>query len=413
MEVLGWLTIIVVLSGVAVAPAFAPVRRRLGLADYTQETLLVRAFLRSPLAWIRRRGGYREDLSVSLLWMSEEPNQNLELEYPQQKIHHVDLGSQEVETPLEQLEGERSEFEAEGNRLAEANILNEIGFALERYGKFEDALQKHSRAVSLFRSENHLGGVGDSLNNLGVVLGRLGRFDEAAGMHREALRIRKGLGPAWISNSENNIGVLVGREYAEEAVVHFDRAARLAEIARDTRNLGKAINNKAVLDLRVASSKKQLGRLFEKFESSLPLRKAGQDLRGKAKTQNNLGLVQILRGSYESAEGRFREAATLAGTVEDRVGLLHILENWLSLAQVREDRIEKPEKIRERINFLHADEDRLPGQEVLAADSEALPVRIRIGHVVHTGVALLSSGSTTPSRTGTLRFPAKRRNLKI
>lgn len=92
-----------------------------------------------------------------------------------------------------------------------------LGIALARQGKVDEAIREYREALRLFPEyvEAH--------NNLGNLYLRLGRLDEAAGHLKEAIRILPDYASAW-----NNLGsVLQRQDLKEEACRHFEKAVAL------------------------------------------------------------------------------------------------------------------------------------------------------------------------------------------
>jgi tetratricopeptide (TPR) repeat protein len=329
--------------------------------------------------------------------------------YPQQKADPVAGTSSPVATRLDLLEAHKAHFAMRGDRWAEANVLNRIGFLQERHGCFSSAVELHAEALELFRAEGDPIGIGDSLNNLGVVLGRLGE-GEAEKRHREALEIRLDYDNERVSNSKNNLGVLLSRADRDGAREYFAAAEGLARGADDQRGLGKIINNTTVLSLQEHDDEDDFDQACREFERALPLRAASEDQRGHAKTKNNLGVIHTVRGAYGKAEEFFQRAAALADSIEDNVSLLHILENWLVLTEAWEAAAEPPKRIVSRIAGLRA-EAKLPLDSILGADCEAYPVEFQDRRGAHQLIALLSSGSATPATSGELREKVEQANF--
>lgn len=403
MEVLGWLLILAGVVCVAVAPAFPVVRRRLGLTDDTPEAQAVREFLRSPVGAVRR-GVARSPASPRREPGGEAGRSSLafQLAYPQQVAIEDERGVPVLATDLDFLLRDLNAFAKRGDRWGEANVLNEIGFVQERHGNFGEALEVHSRAMDLFRDLGDPIGLSDSLNDLGVVLARMGENGDALSRHLEALRIREDLGEARVSNSDNNLGVLLARDEREKALAYFAEAAGLATAVGDNRGLGKIINNQTALDLEEARSDENFEHICAQFERTLPLRDRSKDQRGNAKTHNNLGIVHTLWGRPAKAKLYFDKAATLAGSIEDPVALMHVLENWLLLLEVSGGGADEIEWTEGRI-AAHRREEQLPALGDLEADCEAYPIALGPESSIRRQVALLSSGSLTPATAAGLR----------
>ncbi|MGX5187254.1 tetratricopeptide repeat protein [Streptomyces avermitilis] len=66
-----------------------------------------------------------------------------------------------------------------GDRVAEARILNSLGFALRELGQTAEAMDAHAHARTLYRTTDDPHGEASAWNNIGLTLGDLGRVDEA------------------------------------------------------------------------------------------------------------------------------------------------------------------------------------------------------------------------------------------
>lgn len=388
MEAVGWFLILVAVAGVAVGPAFPTVRRWLGIAEDSPDAKAVRNLLAGGRG---RRWGVGESVLTATL----EP-----LVYPQQTVAGDADDPTGLATDLEMLERDGMRFAALGDRWSEANALNLIGFIHERSGRFGAAYELHSRALRLFREVEDQAGIGDTLNNLGVVLGRLGEARQARRFHEKALSVRRGSDDR-ASNSYNNLGVVVARSQHDLAKRFLGEAEVLAEKSGDKRGLGKTINNSAALDIAEFAEESESDLICARFRHSLDLRDASADQRGNAKTTNNLGIVLALRGEYDAAELHFADAAAMAGGVEDHIGLLHMLRNWLRLVEFRGERQEILGSLEKRMAKLSA-QIRVVDRHVLEADCEALAIEVPTARFTQPQVALLSSGSATPATAATL-----------
>lgn len=98
-----------------------------------------------------------------------------------------------------------------------ARTANNLGSALERAGRFEEALAPLREAVAL--EPDYARGH----NNLGIVLHRLERLDEAIAQYREAVR----LSPRYADAHRNLGSALAGVGRHEEAIAAYREAVRL------------------------------------------------------------------------------------------------------------------------------------------------------------------------------------------
>ena len=109
---------------------------------------------------------------------------------------------------------------------------NNLGNALKRQGKFEEAIQHFNRALEINP------GYAKAHNNLGTALASQGKIDEAIKHFGYALLINPDYAAA-----HSNIGVaLAGRNELEKAIFHFKTALRLKpDYAKVHSNLGAAL----------------------------------------------------------------------------------------------------------------------------------------------------------------------------
>jgi len=92
-----------------------------------------------------------------------------------------------------------------------------LGIALEKEGRREEALQHYLEALRLEPNRPQVHG------NLGNVLDAMGRFEEAVAQYQEALRLRPGVAPVY-----NNLGLAYAAQgRMEEAVSNYLEAIRL------------------------------------------------------------------------------------------------------------------------------------------------------------------------------------------
>jgi Flp pilus assembly protein TadD len=162
---------------------------------------------------------------------------------------------------------------------------NNLGRALERQGRFEEARREFTEAVRLNPD------YAEAHSNLGLILGSQGRFAEARAEFSEALRLKPTFADAHI-----NLGVVLIRQGEREAAeAEFTEALRLQPDAADAHyNLGVVLL--------------QQGRLEPaRAEFSETLRLDPEHARAHA----NLGVVLLNQGRLPEAQSEFSEALRL------------------------------------------------------------------------------------------------------
>ncbi|WP_280370787.1 tetratricopeptide repeat protein [Nocardia wallacei] len=96
-----------------------------------------------------------------------------------------------------------------GNRLGEANVLNNLGNVHEATGDYAVAADLHRQALTRYHQLGNLLGEANALNNLGNVHEETGDYLEAADLHRRALTLYHQLGNRLgKANALNNLGIV-------------------------------------------------------------------------------------------------------------------------------------------------------------------------------------------------------------
>jgi tetratricopeptide (TPR) repeat protein len=152
-----------------------------------------------------------------------------------------------------------------GDRTAEGEALTNLGLALFRVRRLDEAVRAHQDAAVIFRGTGDRPGEGAARNNLGLALHGLDRNSEAIRAHQDAAAIfrethdRLGEGKAL-----NNLGLaLHGLDRNSEAIrAHQDAAAILREAgynheeAKALANLGNALNGTGLSEKASAAYQK-------------------------------------------------------------------------------------------------------------------------------------------------------------
>ena len=77
---------------------------------------------------------------------------------------------------------------------AEGNALNNLGLALRKVRRFEEAITACEDAAAVYRRTGDRHWEGMTLNNRGVMLRQVGRFEEAITAHQDAAAIYRETG---------------------------------------------------------------------------------------------------------------------------------------------------------------------------------------------------------------------------
>jgi tetratricopeptide (TPR) repeat protein len=192
---------------------------------------------------------------------------------------------------------------------------NNLGNALTRHGKLDEAIAQYSEALRIDPTyvEAH--------NNLGAVLATQGKLDEAIAHHYEAIRMRPDFAEA-----HNNLGNALFRHgKLDEAIAQYSEALRIYPVYAEAHyNLGIALATQGKLDEAIAHYSEAL-RIAPSAEAhyNLGMALATQDKLDEAiahyseairmrpdfpEAQNNLGMALARQGKLDEAIAHYYEA---------------------------------------------------------------------------------------------------------
>ncbi len=200
-----------------------------------------------------------------------------------------------------------------------ADALNNLGYALQRLDRFEEAITCHQAALRLIPD------FAEARNNLGVDLQRLGRFEEAESLYRQVLKINPHLAEA-----HDNLGEVLQRKgKIEEALVHINAALRIdPDYPEAHDSLGSVLQRMGKIEEAVTQYQEalrlkpdypeahnNLGAALSRmgrFEEALTQHQEALRLKPDfADADYNLGNALQLLGRIEEAVAQFREALRL------------------------------------------------------------------------------------------------------
>ncbi|PWG11724.1 regulator [Streptomyces sp. V2] len=157
--------------------------------------------------------------------------------------------SSRYEEAIDAYERARALFAEAGSRGDEAAALSSMGSALSERGRFDEALAAHTRARALHEETGDRAGEGHVWGKLGQTLTRLGRRQEAVEAHTRARDLFAGTGDRAMEGvAWSNLGItlrMLGRP--QDAIAAYDKALALHDEFDDLYEIGVVLHNLAVV----------------------------------------------------------------------------------------------------------------------------------------------------------------------
>lgn len=133
-------------------------------------------------------------------------------------------------------------FEQAGDTPNRARTENNVGYLLQRLGRFAEAHEHFDRAAGLFRALGDGASVAQVDDSRAQCLLAEGRYAEAERVSRRAVEaLLRGDEQSWLAEALNTLGCVLARlGRGSEAREALGRAARTAELAGDVEAAGRA-----------------------------------------------------------------------------------------------------------------------------------------------------------------------------
>jgi tetratricopeptide (TPR) repeat protein len=195
-------------------------------------------------------------------------------------------------------------------------IHNNLGFALDKQGRTEEAIEHYIQALRLKPD------YAEAHNNLGIALDRQGRTEEAVEHYLQALRLRPDYAQA-----HNNLGIALDKQgRTEEAVRHYLQALRLRpDYVQVHNSLGFALDKQ--------------GRTEEAVKHYLQALRLKPDY---AEVHDNLGIALDKQGRTEEAIEHYLQALQLKPHISFAIDLFRAeVHNNLAIAFAKQGRTEE------------------------------------------------------------------------
>ncbi|MER7946765.1 tetratricopeptide repeat protein [Streptomyces sp. NPDC096079] len=205
--------------------------------------------------------------------------------------------------------------QALGSKINQAGAWNNLGNALGRLKRYDEAVEAHQTALRLYQEVGDVRGQASSWDHLGNILGSFKRYDEVVEAHQTALRLYQEVGDVrGQSDAFNNLGNALGNlERYDEALEAHQISLRLEHQLGDTHAQAVSWNN-------IGTTFRALGRLTEAIaaaEKSVAMLTQEVDWTRAGEAWGELAVTLSASGAEQS---RIQEAWEQSAAAYTRVG---------------------------------------------------------------------------------------------
>lgn len=200
------------------------------------------------------------------------------------------------------------------NRYGEADVLNAMGVAYERLGRYDEAIQYYQNALTLREKIGNKKGAATSMSNLAKIYIFQGEFAKAQTLLNKILKIFEEIGDQQgIGNVTNMFGVLnEDQGKFDEALKHYKKALQIRKQVGNDRLTAQSYDN--VGQIYYLTGKYDDAQVF--WEQALNLRKAIGEESGVILSLQNIGFLQLTRGELDRALKSFLESLEKSRSIQ-------------------------------------------------------------------------------------------------
>lgn len=194
------------------------------------------------------------------------------------------------------------------------------------------------KALSIQTQLDNSYGRADVLNAMGVAYERLGRYDEAIQYYQNALTLREKIGnKKGAATSMSNLAkIYIFQGEFAKAQTLLNKILKIFEEIGDRQGIGNVTNMFGVLN----EDQGKFDVALKHYKKALQIRKQVGNDRLTAQSYDNVGQIYYLTGQYDDAQVFWEQALNLRKTIGEESGVILSLQNmgFLQLAQGHLDR---------------------------------------------------------------------------
>ncbi|GIH15550.1 AfsR/SARP family transcriptional regulator [Rugosimonospora africana] len=202
------------------------------------------------------------------------------------------------------------------DRLAEAEMLKNLGLGQWAAGDSREAIELYRQALPIYRETGNQHGEGDTLNNLGLAQERLGQYEEALHSYQQALPVRLAVGYRRGEGATRmNLGNIYDRlGHPHEAIAHYQDTLAIFQAVGEERGVGIVLGNLGLVYARM----ERYDEAISAYLRSLEITGRSGDRGASSNNLTNLGNAYRKLGRHQEAVERHTEALRLAREIGDR-----------------------------------------------------------------------------------------------
>lgn len=226
-------------------------------------------------------------------------------------------GDRPIQQAAEKYQDVLLQWRALGDHVGEASTLHMLGYAYNRTGELQKAVELYEQALSIWRTlTSHQYNAANTLYNLGGTYAFIGKPAEAVRCYEEAIKLRRLLGSkngiAYALNSLGQVYINVGE--FQLALKSFQEALRLRIVTGDVAGQARTLSNISGVYFYLGEFQEALNYC----KQALPLRRTAGDRRGEAFTLSNIGSNYRALGEPQRALEYYQQALSLLQEQGDR-----------------------------------------------------------------------------------------------
>ncbi|MEW6731306.1 MAG: CHAT domain-containing protein [Acidobacteriota bacterium] len=216
-------------------------------------------------------------------------------------------------------------FRAAGDRTEEAFTLNNIGKCYLCRVEMQQSLDYYNQALAVYRDINDPRGKATVLNNIGKIYADLGERQKALQYYNQALpflqEIGDRYGEAYLLNSISVIYASLDEQ--QQALDYYHRALQIFRALSSQYGEAYMLSNIG----RVYSDLGEYRQALSYYEQALPIFRIVGEQRGEGYTLNNIGKVYANLEEYQRALEYYHQALPISRSAGDSRGVVRVLND--------------------------------------------------------------------------------------